>query len=265
MFFLHVVALTAGPLLVWLAPESNREVYADADGAAQSVFIAVMAALILATLHAVNRAPLVAGEDAICAGVRVSPWAWMIADALRDIPAALILACSAVAALYLVHPHNPEETAVAFAVVCLVVGICAWLSCCQFVLQFVQQRTRGAVALVLILSLSGWMTGIWVPLSDIPVLVQYVSVAFIPALLVRALVANDMYCCYLTLTCNALAPVTGTSAQDCPEGLHFSGDGSDLGNLGRTFLKVRYIAFLTLLLGMSCDSQLNECVNRTEA
>jgi hypothetical protein len=163
----------------------------------------------------------------------------MLAGALRDVPAALVLACSAIVALYIVDPHNPDETTVAFAVVSLVVGVSAWLSCCQFVLQFAQQRTRGAVVLVVVLVLSVLMTGIWDPFTAIPVLVQYSSVAFIPALLVRALVANDLHCCYLTLTCNALAQA-GTSARGCPTGLYFSGDGSDLGNLGRAYLQVRH-------------------------
>ena len=86
----------------------------------------------------------------------------------------------------------------------------------------------------------------------------YVSVVSVTQ---RALIVNDMQCCYLSTTCNSLAHSMQLAdaqfsqpthinnneyannssyvmSSFCPPGIAFSGDGSDQGNLGRLYLKV---------------------------
>jgi hypothetical protein len=107
--------------------------------------------------------------------------------------------------------------------------------------------------------------GLLVRLAKIPLLFKPFYFGSVIAVTQRALIANDLECCYMTSTCNSIAASiqANTQAPDqpqgfqsslniagqnssslllssfCPPGLAFSGDGSDEGNLGRLYLQVR--------------------------
>jgi hypothetical protein len=71
-----------------------------------------------------------------------------------------------------------------------------------------------------------------VKLSNIPTLFRFVYYLSITAVTQRALIVNDLECCYLSVTCTSLLKDMRREGI-CPEDFQ----GGDKGNLGRWTLK----------------------------
>ena len=143
--------------------------------------------------------------------------------------------------VYTVYPLNPSSVSIAYFLVCMIVGITAWQAFLIVVAEHFKNSVVLAVLLPYLVVVSSLFNGLNLPLDEYPLFLQYCGYLFIPAVLQRALVSNDLQCCYLSLTCNALAANKGKDpfyTPVCPIGLYFTGDGSDGGNLGRHFLSV---------------------------
>jgi len=93
--------------------------------------------------------------------------------------------------------------------------------------------------------------GIMVKLDKIPLVFRWVYYISVLAVTQRALVVNDLLCCYLTTTCEDISaqimrppgapPGSGPGDPGpsiCPPDLQITGDGTEKGNLGRLALRV---------------------------
>ena len=189
-----------------------------------------------------------AGCSVVDAG-RVSEWARVLSTVLTDTSRALLISALVLSVLYSTYPLNPNQVNVAFAFVSLVVGTCAWQAFVRFVIALLEGHPlRSSTTVIVVVLVVGVLLSGLVPLQHASSLVVLsMRVAVLPALVIRALVVNDLYCCYMTTTCNALLlrqhQQTGsteptTSTVQCADALAFTGDGWDAGNLGRFYLQV---------------------------
>lgn len=203
--------------------------------------------------------------------VRFSAYVW--SAMLTETPRAILQSCILLGVAYLIHPLNPLPINIAFSFICLIIGVCAWQSVITFCAVLTDKITFAYSMAFLILGSGTLFGGLLVRLSKIPVyfrIFYYISVA---AVTQRALITNDMQCCYLSSNCNTIAKsirdhqqtrpavtddyvynsstyhnhtiYSNQTAPDqppsfsCPTQLQFTGDGSDDGNLGRLYLSVR--------------------------
>ena len=178
---------------------------------------------------------------------------------LAEVPRAVAQSCLLVAVLYSVHPQlNDDPTNVCFCAVCLMVGVCAWQSLICVCAVATDDPGVAYTISFLALGSGSLFGGLMIRLSKIPYPFKLFYYSSVVAVTQRALVVNDLQCCYMTATCNSLAAEladdssqstryskwlsahngsSGSGAAFCPAGLRLSGDGSDEGNLGRAYLR----------------------------
>ena len=178
---------------------------------------------------------------------------WYIISAmLTEIPRAAMQCCILIGILYMIHPLNSDIVNITFCVVCLMVGVSAWQSL-MCVCAVLTDNIGVAYTMSFLALGSGTLFGgLIVRLTKIPFAFKWLYYISIPAITQRALVVNDLQCCYITATCNSIkqdmhlernrewGPNTNATHQSstfCPPGLQFTGDGSDEGNLGRLYLR----------------------------
>lgn len=189
-----------------------------------------------------------AGCSVVDAG-RVSEWARVLSTVLTDTSRTLLICALVLSVLYSTYPLNPNQVNVAFAYVSFVVGMCAWQAFVRFVIALLEGHPlRSSTTVIVVVLVVGVLLSGLVPLQHASSLaVLSMRVAVLPALVIRALVVNDLYCCYMTTTCNALllhqhqqtgSTEPNTSTVQCADALAFTGDGWDAGNLGRFYLQV---------------------------
>lgn len=188
-----------------------------------------------------------------------SAFAEMLSSALLDLPVAIATACAVVPVLYALHTLNPSALYGTYALVCLIVGLSAWQAFVSFVTVWLQRPPVIACVVMVVVAASMLMSGQFVTVDLLPWPLHMFAYLFIRAVLQRGLVVNDLWCCYLTWTCNALlrdGAVLDEDPANCPAQLQFSGNGWDEGNLGRQFLSDRGMledrpAFLLFVLFLS--------------
>ena len=187
-----------------------------------------------------------AGCSVVDAG-RVSEWARVLSTVLTDTSRALLICALVLSVLYSTYPLNPNQMNVAFGYVSFVVGMCAWQAFVRFVIALVEGHPlRSSTTVIVVVLVVGVLLSGLVPLQHASSLVVLsMRVAVLPALVIRALIVNDLYCCYMTTTCNALLLLQQTGSTEpttttvqCADALAFTGDGWDAGNLGRFYLQV---------------------------
>ena len=179
---------------------------------------------------------------------------------LTEVPRAAVQCCVLIGIVYSIHPLNPIPINKTFCVVCLMVGVCAWQSLICICAVVTDEIGVAYTLSFLVLGSGTLFGGLLIRLSKIPTMFTFLYYISVTAVTQRALVVNDMQCCYLTATCNSIAQDLrggpGAELQQhplnlfkldnktiaissfCPPGLQVTGDGSDNGNLGRMYLKV---------------------------
>jgi hypothetical protein len=232
--------------------------------------------------------------------------AYLLSAMLTEVPRAILQTLLLMFIVYSIHPLNPSVVNIFYCLTCTMLGLSAWQALISLCAVATNINTVAYSMLFLVLSSGTMFGGLLVRYSKLPALLRpfyYVSVA---AVTQRALLSNDLRCCYLTATCNSIAhdlhlspdytessdaidtwysqlgasitamgsllvrtitvhfassasPTLHTNVTDyhgsvanssdvlwdsfgtssstfCPPGLEFTGDGSDLGNLGRFYL-----------------------------
>ena len=184
-------------------------------------------------------------QDSLSGYMSFTPY--MIGAMLTEVPRAILHSVMLMSTVYVIHPLNPISIKRSFAFVCLMVGTTAFqglISICATVTDYISVSYSIAF---LILSAGTIFGGIMVPLEKIIPPFRFFYYTSVTAITQRALITNDMECCYLTATCNQIdheydkSPATVYSNRTtsyCPPELEYTGDGSDIGNLGRAYLLV---------------------------
>ncbi len=182
-----------------------------------------------------------------------SAGSYVFAVMLTEIPRGVLHSSILMTIQCSIHRLNPNTINLRFAIVCLMVGVSSWqglITICSVVTDSIGVAYSIAF---LVLSSGTLFGGLLVRLEKIPILFKFFYYFSVPAVTQRALITNDMQCCYLTATCNSISYDLRSSADShkssvlshvnatttfCPPGLEFTGDGSDFGNLGRFYLMV---------------------------
>ena len=177
----------------------------------------------------------------------VSAWAHQLSALLRDVLSATTMCFSVLLLVYWWHPLNPDFSHVAFAIVCFVTGVCAWQALVRLCTVLLRPRMVVCWAVVVLMLVVGtWLgSGLFLTLQELSSVFSFAPYVSLSAMLQRALVVNDLHCCYLSTTC---AELVQENELTCPKSLHFTGDGTDEGNLGRYYLQVIF-AFSILSAG----------------
>ena len=156
---------------------------------------------------------------------------------LTETPRAVLQSIALNGIVYIIRPLNPAFAQISFSFVCLMVGVSAWQSllclCC-----IVSDNINLAYTITfLTLGLGSLFGGLLVKLSNIPVIFRFVYHFSITAVTQRALIVNDLECCYLSVSCSSLLKDMHGREGICPEDFQ----GGDKGNLGRWMLKVSIV------------------------
>jgi len=188
----------------------------------------------------------------------VNLWAHTVSTAVSDVMVAILVCTVTLSFAYVIHPLNPDTAHIAFAFLCFIVGTCAWQAFIRLSAELSgsKRMTMGVVALALCFGL--YVNGVVTNAPHLSPFLYFTPYLSVSSVLSRALVANDLHCCYLSTTCAALAKeaarvvlanTTTAASFPCPVSVQFTGDGTDEGNLGRWYLQVpgsrRCVCFLT--------------------
>jgi len=165
---------------------------------------------------------------------------------LTEIPRAVVQCTILVIVLYTIHPLNPDFINVTFCLVCLMVGVTAWQS--LICVCAVATDTIGVAYTISFLALgSGSLFGgLMVRLDKIPHIFRFLYYISVTAVTQRALLVNDLQCCYLTATCQSIADEIKNinrgppGGQVGPGGFAPGKDGSDNEN-GGGFMITRFL------------------------
>ena len=195
--------------------------------------------------------PIITSE---CIAKYVNIFSYTVSTMLTEIPRAVIQVFLLLCILYYIHPLNPNPINRNFAFICLIVGVATFQSLITVCSMVTDKISVAYTVTFLILGSGTLFGGLLVRYAKIPTVFKFLYYVSIPAVTQRALISNDLQCCYMTVTCNSLAAEYGhghhqnTSSSSsalssvtsnfCPPGLGFTGDGSDDGNLGRVYLMV---------------------------
>jgi hypothetical protein len=209
-----------------------------------------------------------------CISRYISVFNYTMATMLTEILRAIIQVFLLLFILYTIHPLNPDSVNRNFTFICLIVGVATFQSMITLCSVITDSISVAYTIIFLILGTGTLFGGLLVRYSKIPAIFHSFYYISVTAVTQRALIANDLQCCYLTVTCNSLLKEYYWKSNDhhsagqfahsnstnqvtsnfyCPPGLEFTGDGSDDGNLGRVYLLVSYLlfGFLCSLLSFS--------------
>lgn len=184
--------------------------------------------------------------------------AYLLSAVVTEVPRAMLQTLLLMFILYAVHPLNPNTVNIFYSVVCTMLGLYAWQGLISLCAVATDAIAVAYSMLFLVLGSGTLFGGLLVRYSKLPAVFRPLYYLSVAAVTQRALISNDLRCCYLTATCNSIAHdldasqqthsshlataalnlslVEGSGVTFCPPGLEFTGDGSDLGNLGRIFL-----------------------------
>lgn len=124
---------------------------------------------------------------------------------LTEIPRAAMQSCLLVFIMYAIHPLNSTPINRLFCVVCLTCGVCAWQSLICVCAVVTNEIGIAYTLSFLALGCGGIFGGVLVRLSKIPPLLRILYYTSVTAVTQRALVVNDLQCCYISATCNSIA------------------------------------------------------------
>lgn len=214
-----------------------------------SLYAMIIQYLLLTPEYMVERQTII--RDVMAGYVSVR--AYIVALMLTDIPRGMMHSFMLGIILYTIHPLNPNLISIGFAAVCLMIGVSSWqglIAICSVVTDSISVAYS---VVFLVLSSGTLFGGLLVRVEKIPRMFKIFYHISVAAVTQRALITNDMQCCYLTTTCNSIANDLRSSEDThepsifsrvnatttfCPPGLEYTGDGSDIGNLGRCYLMV---------------------------
>ena len=178
----------------------------------------------------------------------ISNYRYIMSCMLTEIPIACIQCSILLIGMYSIHSFNPDIVYKQFNIICLLIGVISFQSlltiCCIITdsLEFAYSIT------FMVLSSGTIFGGFLIRYEKIIIPFQFIYFTAINAITQRALITNDLSCCYMTITCNAyMNDVSSTtssnssSTYECPSSLQYTGDGSDSGNLGQAYLTVSII------------------------
>jgi hypothetical protein len=212
-----------------------------------SLYAMILQYLLLTPEYMIERQTIV--NDALAGNLSSSSYIFSVM--LTEIPRAIMQSGLLLGILYWMHPLNPNAVKMQFSYICLMVGVTAWQALIAICSVLTDSIGVAYSIAFLVLSSGALFGGILVRLEKIPALFKIFYYISVTAVTQRALITNDLQCCYLTTTCNSIARGmqsmrsasilnhSNSTASYCPPGLEFTGDGSDVGNLGRLFLMVR--------------------------
>ena len=144
---------------------------------------------------------------------------YILSAMLAEIPRAAVQSGFLIAIVYRIHPLNPNFINKLFCVVCLTVGVCAWQSLICVCVVLTDSISVAYSLSFICLGCGGLFGGILVRLSKIPPIFRWLYYTSVTAVTQRALVVNDMQCCYLSATCNSIAQsLAASSAPGGPQG-----------------------------------------------
>ena len=158
---------------------------------------------------------------------------YILSALLTETPRAVIQTIALNGIVYLIHPLNPNFAQISFCFVCLTVGVSAWQSMLCLCCILSDNINLAYTITFLILGLGSLFGGLLVKLSDIPMIFRFVYHFSMTAVTQRALIVNDLECCYLSVTCSSLIESLNKQGL-CPENFL----AEEKGNLGRWTLKV---------------------------
>lgn len=182
----------------------------------------------------------------------VSNACYVMAATLTEVPVALVQCAILLIAMYSVHAMNPDNVHQQFTVVCLMMGVIAFQALLTICSVITDSMEVAYSITFMVLSSGTIFGGFLIRFDKIIPPFQIIYFTAVNAITQRALVTNDLSCCYLTTSCNEYIDSitstntdTGNATYVCPTELEFSGDGTDTGNLGQAYVMV---SFSTLLL-----------------
>ncbi|RYG99508.1 ABC transporter permease, partial [archaeon] len=251
----------------------SYSVYSDLELPYQSVMLVSLLSLYVMILQYLILVPEYMAERAsVWSDMQakyLSPGIYIFANICIEVPRAMLQTLLVYTILYMVHPLNPDPWHMAYTYLLTLMGLFSWQGLICLVAMTTDVIAVAYSTLFLILGSGTLFGGLLVRYSKIPIIFRWLYYVSVAAVTQRALIANDLRCCYLTTTCNSIAnslhlnpssehesqgsyfdtytpyyAFNSSSEQDevqpafCPAGLQFSGDGSDVGNLGRLYLLV---------------------------
>jgi hypothetical protein len=200
--------------------------------------------------------------------ISYGPSIYIIAALLTEVPRSVVQSAVLLSVVYFAHPLNPTPVNILFTYVGCMVGTCAWQSLICLCCAITDAVDVANTLCFLVLGSGTLFGGLLVRFSKIPVLFKPFYFLSVISVTQRALIVNDLECCYMTSTCNSVTSSLRANAQledksidvssagspnstlagntFCPPGLAFSGDGSDEGNLGRLYLNLMGLDFNAL-------------------
>eukprot|EP01039_Chlorochromonas_danica_P006640 gene6640-7335_t len=135
----------------------------------------------------------------------VSPSAYLLSAILLETPRAILQTCWLMTILYIIHPLNPNAISIFFCFTCTMLGVTAWQALISFCAMITDVIATAYSMLFLVLGSGTLFGGLLVRYSKIPWLFRPFYYLSITALTQRALISNDLRCCYMTTTCNSIA------------------------------------------------------------
>ena len=103
--------------------------------------------------------------------------------------------------VYLFHPLNPDIRKIFFAYLCFIIGTCAFqaiIALCSIIADDVE---RANSILFMIFGGGTLFGGIFIGYMKIPIFLRWIYYISIPAITQRALLVNDLQCCYMSVEC----------------------------------------------------------------
>lgn len=122
-----------------------------------------------------------------------------------ELPRAIAESIFLLSIAYHVHPLNPNPTYRYFAYCCLIIGVVAWQSMIVWCAMVTDNISTAYTMAFLILGSGTLFGGLLVRLNKLLPIFKPMYFLSVAAVTQRALLSNDLFCCYLSTTCNELA------------------------------------------------------------
>lgn len=134
----------------------------------------------------------------------IGTWSYVLSAMLTEIPRAIFQSCIFVGMIYTIRPLNPDIINQLFFLVCLIVGVLAWQSQITMCAAITDNLPVAYSMAFLVIGSGTLFGGLMLRFSKIPAIFRVFYFISVTAVTQRAIIVNDMQCCYLTSTCNSL-------------------------------------------------------------
>uniref|UniRef100_A0A7S2FDV1 ABC-2 type transporter transmembrane domain-containing protein n=1 Tax=Octactis speculum TaxID=3111310 RepID=A0A7S2FDV1_9STRA len=128
--------------------------------------------------------------------------AYVAAVALAEVPGAILQTCLLMTVTLWTCDLNTDSLKVLYAFLGLTTGVLAWQACIHLCTSISDDQRPVHTIIFLLLGGGFLFGGIIIPKSLISPLFTWVYYSSVPALTTRALIFNDLYCCYMEETCS---------------------------------------------------------------